>query len=243
MKNGILLSPNPKEYEKYTDRKKIIKTEELFERVERIKDNINQNKEVYRKRIDILLAKGTKAEEVAVILQEKMGYQLCNHESEFHAFKILCQIAEYEEKFKEPCVLQNFHNMEEAGNWLQQCVFELRRFEFGWEDGTEFLTLLQERKLSYICLADILCKCEIIRKYETAGRLACYLCGNGWKREAILLLIWVEQMLSYSDEKIMSFTMTLLEMGERKLAYEMLMKYRNPDVYVKEMQAALAKKL
>ena len=240
MKKGTLLYPVPIEYGTYIDHEKLEKTEEYFEKIGKMRETIIQNKEKYQNIIDVLLAKGTNAEELGAILPEDGELlQFCFD----NEFKILGKIAEYEEKFNEPSVLQNFINMKEACDWLQQLIFEVRRFEFGWEEGNEFLELLKERRLSYICLAEIICKCEIIRKYVASERLVLYLFKMGWKREAILLLIWVEQMLPYNDEMIMRFTMVLLDMGERKLAYQMIMKYRSPDAYVKEMQRALAKKL
>ena len=192
MGKGTLLSPVPMEYGTYTDLEKLEKTNEFFEKINKIRDNVIQKRDEYRNRIDTLLASDSTAEMIGTIMQEEEGFLLFNYDNDFAVFRTICQIAEYEEKFGEPIILHNFFNMKDACDWLQQCVLNVRRFEFDCEDGKEFLELFQQKKISYICLAEIICRCEIIRKYKATENLVLFLFRSGWKREAILLLIWVE---------------------------------------------------
>ena len=94
--------------------------------------------------------------------------------------------------------------------------------------------------MSYIWLAEIICREWIVQKIATCCRLTRYLYEHGAKREAILLLMRLEKQLPYSERKIMNFTMVLLELGEGALAYEILIKHQNPDEEIKVLQDSLA---
>ena len=178
-----------------------------------------------------------------MVLVEKNAQILCFYINEFSVLKSMCHIAEYEEEFREPSILQNCSSIQEAELWLQKGVFLLRRFEFGGEEEEELFRLVQEKKISYICLAEVLCMDYFVQKTLAGSKIAQYLYFNGLKREAILFLMRLEQKLPYSEKKIMTFVMTLLDMGERRLAYEVLIKYQNPNEEIKEMQEMLYKAL
>ena len=55
-----------------------------------------------------------------------------------------------------------------------------------------------------------------------------------------MLVMRLEQMLPYSNRKVMSFAMLLLDMEEGRLAYEVLMKYQNPNEEIKQLQTELS---
>ena len=63
------------------------------------------------------------------------------------------------------------------------------------------------------------------------------------RRDALFLIMYLEQKLPYGERKIMTFAMTLLELGEAQLAYEILLKFQNPDEEIIELQDALSKML
>lgn len=243
MKKGTLIPPIPKEYLTYSDQEKIEKTEKYYQKIDDLYRRMDATEGDYTKRLNQLLQQDVDWKELFEILIEKEAQILCLYKYEFYVLKILCQIAEKEAAFKEPSVLQNVHSMEGAVLWYQKCVFLLRRFEFEWEEDAELLLLMQEKKLSYICLTEVICGEGIARKIHTICRVAQYLYLNGLTRDAVLLLMRMEQQLPYSERKIMTFAMTLLDLGERQLAYEILMKYQNPDKEIKELQTALSEML
>ena len=105
----------------------------------------------------------------------------------------------------------------------------------------ELVELVKQNEVSYICLSELIGEREVIQKVRTGCRIAEYMYKNGLSRQAVLFLMRLEQKLPYSERKIMQFTMTLLDMGEQQLAYEVLMKYQNPDEDVKNLQSELGK--
>ncbi len=241
MSEGILISPVPKEYASYSNQEKIEKTEAYYRKMDDIYSRMDTFEDEYRKRIEHLLQNNADAAAINSVLTEKDAQLLCHCSYQFVVLKSFCRIAESEEYFKEPCILQNFQTMAEAVWWRHNCVFLLRRFEFDWEETDELLMFMQNEKLSYICIAEIICENWIVRKIHTASNISYYLYKNGRKREAVLLLMRLEQMLPYSEKMIMTFSMTLLDMREFRLAYEVLLKYQNPNSDIKEMQEELGR--
>lgn len=240
MREGTLIPPIPKEYLTYSDQEKLTKTEEYYQKVDGLYHRMDISEEDYRKRLDFLLQNNAVLDELFAVLLEKEAQILSLYEYDFYVLKMLCQIAEKEEALKEPSILQVSHSMQEAVCWHQRCVFLLRRFEFEWEEEDELQLLVQEKKLSYICLAELICGEGIVRKIHTGSRIAQYLYERGLRREALFFLVWLEKQLPYSERKIMVFAMTLLDLGECRLAYEILMKHKNPNDEIKELQTELA---
>lgn len=245
MKEKAFIWPVSKDYAARSEQENQIKMEEAFKELEKYYYQISINEKYYREQVDALLSSGAKAGEILEILESDDGQVFCSYLYEFRLLEILCQIAEIEERRQEPWVFQNFDSIKSARAWVQQRIFDLRKFEFDW--GEEYyqnlLKLISESKMSYICLAMIICKCEIIRKLETASKVTEHLYRSGKKREALLMLMWLEQMLPYSEEKIITFTATMLELGESRFAYEMLLKYQNPDENIKSLQEKLRRGL
>jgi len=243
MKEGTLIAPIPKEYLTYSDEEKIEKTENYYQKINDLYRRMDVSREEYRKRINQLMVQGATFDKLFDVLLEKEAQILCLYDYDFFILKTMCQIAEKEETLQEMPTLQKVNNMQEAVNLHQRCVFLLRRFEFDWEEDEELLLLVREQKVSYVCLAELICGEGIVRKTHTAGKVAQYLYVNGLIREALLFLMWIEKQLPYSERKIMLFSMTLLDLGERQLAYQILMKHQNPSQDVKELQVALSQML
>jgi len=239
MGQGILIPPIPKEYMSYSGEEAIARTEENYEKIADMYKRVDDIADEYKKKIERLLQSGASAIQLCEVFQDKDVRTLCRALNEFQELRGLCRIAEEEEVFQEPSVLQNFATMDEAVQWLQMCFFVLRDFEFDREVSEELLWLVQKKKLSYICLAEFILDNRIVRKVHTAERIAVYLYENGQCREALLFLMRLEQKLSYSEKKIMTFAMALLDMGEHSLAYEVLMKYQNPNDEICQLQAEL----
>ena len=243
MKQEILIPPIPKEYISYSKREAIERTEEIYEEIEDMYEHVDIIQNDYKNKINHLLQSGVSAAQLGQVFKDKDAQTLCRALNDFHILRVLCRIAEEEEVFLEPCLLQNIHSMEDAVQWLQLCIFMLRDFEFDKEVNEELFLHVKEKKLSYICLAEIVADSWIIQKIHTAERIAVYLYENGESREALLFLMRLEQMLPYSEQKIMTFAMILLDMGEYRLAYEVLMKYQNPNEEICQLQAELSRLL
>jgi len=230
-----VIPPSPKEYGIYTDQEKIEKTEEFYQNMAVLYRRMENSEQDYILRIDRMLQRNVARSEIIEVLHEKEAQLLCHYSYGFHTLDFLCNVAGIEEKFDECSVLRNVHGMDDVSLLHQKCVFLLRRFEMDWEENNEILILLQTKQVSYILLAEIICKEWISRKIYTGSRVFQYLYENGLKRDAILFLMWLEQRLPYSERKIMFFSMVLLDMGEQKLAYGMLLKHQNPDKDTKEL--------
>lgn len=239
MKQDILIPPMPKEYISYSEREVLDRTEAIYEEIDDMYKRVDIIYDEYRSKINHLLKSRTSIEQLSEIMKDEDVRTLCRALNEFHVLRKLIQIAELEEAFKEPCVLQNFGTMEEAVQWVQLCVFSLRDFEFDEEEDEGLIMQVKERKLSYICIAEIICDNWIVQKIKVSEKIVHYLHENGQKREAVLLIMRLEQTLPYSDKKIITFAMTLLDMGEYRLAYEVLLKYQNPTEDIRQLQTEL----
>ena len=235
----ILIPPMPMEYTEYSKGEAIEKTEEFYERIADKYKQVDVIRDEYSNKINNLLQRGVSVAQLREVFEDKGAQILCGALNEFHVLRLLCRIAEEEERFQEPSLLPNIHSMKEAVEWLQLCVFILRDFEFDREVSGELLLQVRERKWSYIFIAEIVAGGWIVQKIHATERLACYLYENGQCREALLLLMRLEQKLPYSEQKITTFAMALLDMGEHRLAYEVLMKYQNPNEDICQLQAEL----
>lgn len=239
MKQEVLIPPMPEEYVMYSEGEKVEKAEEFYKEVEDMYKSVDAIHEKYKDKINHLLQNEVSSELLCDIMKEKNVQNLCGTLNEFHALKKLSRIARLESMFQEPSVLQNFDTIEEATCWLQRCLFFLRRFEFDREEDGELLLLIKEKKLSYICLAEMILDKSIVQKIYTTERVARYLYENEQKREALLFVMRIEQMLPYSDRKIIAFAMVVLDMGECRLAYEVLLKYKKPTEDIQQLQREL----
>ena len=152
MKEGTLIPAVPKEYSTYSNQEKIEKTEKYYRKIGELYNRIEVSENGYIKRMDALLGQNAGLQRVFEVLKEKEAQCLCFYVYEFYILKILCQIAEKEEKLSEPSLLQNIHSMEDVIFWQQKCVFLLRRFEMDWEEDDELLVLVQQKRISYIFL-------------------------------------------------------------------------------------------
>lgn len=243
MREGTLIPPMPKEYLAYSNKEKLEKTEKYYQKISDLYQRMDVSRNGYRERLDCILQNEVSLKEMKELFMEKEAQILCLYDYDFYILKLLWQIAETEENFHIPHIIQNIKSIEDAVYWYQRCVFLLRRFELDWEEDEELYVLVKENKVSYICLAELICGEGIVCKIHTAAWVAQYFYKNGLIKEAILFLMWLEKQLPYSERKIMQFTMTLLDWGERQLAYEILMKHQNPDQDIKELQTALREML
>lgn len=241
MREKTLIPPIPKEYIYYSVQEKIEKTEQYYDEVRALYLEIESLYEECQKSINSLLETQFGLDELAQVLEKKEVRKLCHYKYEVALLEKLYRIAQFEEAFGEPYFIRKIHNLEQVVDSYHRILFLIRRFEFCWEEDNELAELVKHNEVSYICLSELICEREIIQKVKTGCRITEYMYKNGLPRQAVLFLMRLEQKLPYSERKIMHFTMTLLDIGEQQLAYEVLMKHQNPDNDVKNLQSELGK--
>ena len=235
-----LLPPFPAEYAVYSEKEKLEKTEWFYRKKQEVNSVVEKYEEECKKRMDVILKKQVEVKNLLLLFDKEEMQLLCQNTQEFKVLKTFCQIAEMEIELGEVSVLHNIHCMEDVITFYQRCIFLIRRFEFDWEEDSEMLELLKQKKVSCIALADLTCEKMIAQKVKAGCRIAECLYTNGYKREALLFIMRLEQRLPYSERKIMHFSTTLLDMGECRLAYDVLMKHQNPNEDIKELQNELS---
>lgn len=234
-----LIPPFPEEYAIYSDQEKLEKTERFFKENQEVYSIVENLEEACKKRMDMILEKKVDVKDLLLLFDKEEMQILCQYTQKFKVLNTFCQIAEMERKLGEACVLNNIYCMDDVMDYYQKCIFLIRKFELDWEEDCELLDLMQQKKLSYITLAELTCERMITQKVKAGCRIAECLHKNGYKREAVLFIMRLEQKLPYGVRKIMNFVTTLLGMGEHRLAYEVLMKYQNPNADVEELQNTL----
>lgn len=215
-------------------------SKEIYKKKQEANAIIECFEETCKKRMDAILEKQIDVKNLLLLFDKKEIKLLCQNTQDYSILHKMCQIAEMEKLHDEVCILNNIRSMSDVLEFYQKCIFLIRRFELDWEEEGDLSELVRQKKLSYIALAELLCENVIVQKEKAGYRIVDYLHRNGYKREAVLLIMRLEQKLPYSEKKIMYFSMALLDMGECRLAYEVLMKHQNPNADVKELQKTLS---
>ena len=239
MVEKYLIPPFSEEYETCSEREKMEKTELIYKTKQEVYTIVESLEEACRNRMDTILERQVDVRDLLLVFEKKEIQLLSQNVQEYNVLNRLCRIAEMEKVVGEVSVLSNIHCMDDVMDYYQKCIFLIRKFELDWEEDGALLNLIQQKKLSYISLAELIGEKMIIQKVKAGCQITDYLYRNGCQREAILFIVRLEQRLPYSVRKIMHFTTTLLNMGERRMAYEMLMKHQNPNEDVIELQNML----
>ena len=234
-----LIPPSPGEYTNYSKQEMFEKTDDFYREIQEMYSTLESLETGCKKRLDAILEKQVEAKDLLILFEQKGIQLLCQNIFEFRVLERLCQIAEMEKALGEAGILHNIHCMDDVVAYYQKYVFLIRRFEFDWEEDDELLESVRQKKLSYIALAELICEKTIGQKVKVGCRIADYLNRNGCKREAILLIMRLEQKLPYSEKKVMHFAMTLLDMGEYRMAYEVLREHQNPSADIRKLQNEL----
>lgn len=240
MKEKYLIPPFPSEYAVYSEQEKFEKMEYFYKQKQEVYSVVECLEKECKKRMDAILEKQIDVKDMLLIFDKKEIQLLSQNTQDFNVLNRFCQIAEMEKALGEVSLLDNIHGMEDVVDYYQRCIFLIRRFEFDWEEDGDLLEVMSQKKVSYIALAELTCEKMIGQKVKAGCRIANYLYRNGYKREAVLFIMRLEQRLSYSEKKVMHFAMTLLDLGEHRLAYEVLMKHQNPNADIEELQNALS---
>ena len=200
-----LIPPFSEEYETYSDREKLEKSEELYRVKQEVYTIVESLEETCKKRMDTILERQVDASNLLLVFEKKEIQLLSQNVQDYKVLNRLCQIAEMEKVLGEVSILDNIHCMDDVMNYYQRCIFLIRRFELDWDEDCSLLDLIREKKLSYVALAELICERMIAQKVKAGCRIADYLHRNGYEREAVLFIMSLEQKLPYSVRKIMNF--------------------------------------
>lgn len=215
-------------------------SEEIYKKKQEANAIVKNYEETCKKRMDAILEKQVDVKDLLTLFDKKEIKLLCHNTQDYRVLHRICQIAEMEKSLGETCILNSVQSMSDVLDFYQKCIFLIRRLEFDWEEDDDLLELMRQKKLSYIALAELACENIIGQKVKAGCRIADYLHRNDYKREAVLFIMRLEQKLPYSEKKVMYFAMALLDMGEYRLACEVLMKHQNPNADIKELQKTLS---
>ncbi len=223
--------PFPEEYEGLSPSKARAETDKYFAMIRELYDEMSKKGEMYKERMNQLIRGKASAEKLAQVIQEEDYQKLCHADGDLNACIVIVQVALKEESIGIPSILKDVNSMDEAIILFQQIAFGLRRIAFSWEkeELLDFMNLIRARGISYICLAENICQRNIVNQIATACKLARLLSEQDMAIEGFKLLILLDNIFAYSDEKIIEFTHAFLDLGVKKMAYEELRKYHNPS--------------
>lgn len=234
--------PIPSAYVYYSPSEAREETKLYFEKIAGIYENLRKKGAYYRNKINCLLAGKTDAKQLSELMLIDEYRELCYYDGELNTMVVIGQIALKEESVGLPTIIRNVSSMEEAIYLFQKVTFGIRRVAFGWEkeELSDFIQFLKNDKISYICLAECLRQGTIVNQVATASRLAILMTEQNLTMEALKMLILLDTMFQYSEEKILIFTNTFLEVGAKRLAYEELIKHQNPNDKITDLIQQLA---
>ena len=226
--------PSPEKYEGLSPSEARAETDESFATIRVLYDEVSEKGEMYKERMNQLIREKASAERLAQVIQEEDYQRLCQADGDLNACSVIVQVALMEESIGLPSILTDINSMDEAITLFQQIAFGLRRIAFSWEKEElfDFLNLIRVRGISYICLAVNICQKNIVNQIATACKLARLLSEQDMAIEGFKLLVLLDNMFAYSDEKIIEFAHVFLDLGAIKMAYEELRKYHNPSTEI-----------
>ncbi len=237
-----LFRPMPVAYERYTANEALTETEAYFEKIHELQDRMKEKGNAYKQRLDALIHKKASAVEIGALILEEDYQTLCVADGDLDVITTLVGIAIKEEQVGHTSILHAASSIGDAIEIFQRILFGIRRIALCWEEeaNSEFLELVKEYDISYICLAEGIKHKTMVNQISTACSLAKCLAGVDRTLEALKLIILLDGVLDYSEEKIVEFTDAYLQMGAIKAAYEEILKYRNPNREILQLTEQLS---
>lgn len=222
--------PIPAIYEGYSASKAREETNLYFEKINLMYKNLSIKGAKCINKLNQLLKSKAGAKKLSELMLSEDYMELCCYDGDLNTLVVIGQIALKEESVGLPTITRNVSSMEEAIYLFRQVTFGLRRIAFGWEsDIISFLQLIRSHNISYICLAECICQNTIVNQVATASRLAILMTEQNMAMDALKMLIMLDSMFEYSEEKVLIFTNAFLVIGARRMAYEEILTYRNPN--------------
>lgn len=183
-----------KNYWDMTETEKLTETNAFFSDLQARYDEFEvTGKEIY-KRIDVILCEKRPFEELTRLICSEECRHACVVENSFVNLRFWYAVCEKEYASGMPLTLYYTNSVEEADKVLQKLHFYLRRIEFEWENEAceVVVKYVLDHHLSYILLADTICKTQYKRPIYVSLQLAAMLERAGMRLEAIKLLYLVE---------------------------------------------------
>ncbi|HKM35320.1 MAG TPA: hypothetical protein VJY54_11335 [Lachnospiraceae bacterium] len=223
--------PIPAKYEDFSASKAREETNQYFEKIHMQYTKMGPKGAEYRSKINQLIRSRADVNMLSELMLSEDYQQFCCSDGDLNTFVAIGQIALKEDSVGIPTIIQDVNSLEEAISLFQQISFGLRRVAFGWKrnETSDFFELIKQHNISYICLAESICQSTIVNQITTASMLAKLMFEQNMAMEALKMLIMLDSMFAYSEEKILEFTNAFLNIGSKKMAYEEILKYRNPN--------------
>lgn len=186
-----------KAYWEMTDAEKRKESQEFFQKLEARYDEFNKTGMLFYSKIDDVLREKRPFEELSEIIRSEDCSHTCIVENSFVNLRFLYGIAQKEYTSGIEMTLYHVSSIHEAELVLQQLHFYLRRIEFNWDETEceEILDFIKERHISYVCLAEAICRTKYNRPAYISTMLAGMMERAGMRREAMKLLYLAEAYL------------------------------------------------
>lgn len=192
-----------KAYWNMTDAEKRKESQEFFQNLKARYDEFDKSGMLFCSKIDTILRGKRPFEELSEMIRSEECRHACIVENSFVNLRFWYGIAEREHASGIDLTLYYTNSIHEADLVLQQLHFYLRRIEFEWDIATceEILDFIKEHHISYVCLAEAICKTKYTRPVHISTELAGMMERAGMRMEALKLLYLVEAYLKEEKGK------------------------------------------
>ncbi len=192
-----------KVYWNMTDAEKMAESEEMFQDLKVRYEEFEAVGKLYYSKIDTILKNKDSFEKLTKMIRSEECRHACVVENSFSDLIFWYRIAEREYASGLNLTLYHTNSIHEADLVLQQLHFYLRRIEFEWDISAceEILDFIKEHHISYVCLAEAICKTKYTRPVHISTELAGMMERAGMRMEALKLLYLVEVYLKEEKGK------------------------------------------
>lgn len=199
----------------------------------------------YTVKINEMLKNKVSASDIYEVVKEQEFQDVCKIEYLFSCFSVACEIGAIEEKNE--MIPHTFYaeNMEEVCDRMQAVIFGLRRMEMGWEESSYDILLerIEAWHISYIYIGEIIGQHIVADKLAVIEAMAKLYERCQMHKQVILFLFYMADRMRYTEDAVVAFANTLLEVGDLYWGKEMLLKLENPSPEIKRLQELLIERL
>ena len=183
-----------KNYWDMTETEKLAETNAFFSDLQARYDEFEVTGKAIYKQIDTILCEKKPFEELTALIRSETCRHACVVENTFANLRFWYGVCEKEYASGMALTLYYTNSVEEADMVLQKLHFYLRRIEFDWENEAceDIVEFVIDHHLSYILLAETICKTKYQRPIFVSMQLADMLEHAGMRLEAMKLLYLVE---------------------------------------------------
>ena len=191
-----------KNYWDMTATEKLAETNAFFRDLQARYDEFEVTGKAIYNQIDEILCEKRPFEELTKLIRSEECRHACVVENSFVNLRFWYGVCEKEYASGKALILYYTNSVEEADMVLQKLHFYLRRIEFEWENEVceDIVKFVIDHHLSYILLAETICKTKYKRPIYVSMQLAEMLEHAGMRLEAMKLLCLVEAYMKGEKE-------------------------------------------